>query len=77
MTTLQRIQECICEASGASREDITREANLFSDLGLDSLDLVEAILNIEAEFDLDIPDSAMDRFNTVQDLVSYVEEVTA
>jgi acyl carrier protein len=78
MTTLQRIQECIHEASGVPHADITPEARLVEDLGLDTLDLAEAILNLEDEFDiLHIGGTDADSFRTVQDILTFIQEVRA
>jgi acyl carrier protein len=75
MTTLQRVQECINESAGVTLEDITPESHLYDDLGLDSLDAAELMMDLEAEFDTDIPDSVAEDFRTVQDIVSYLREV--
>lgn len=77
MTTLQRIQECIHEASGVPHADITPEARLIEDLMMDSLDLAEMLLELEAEFDTDIPDRDAESFRTVQDILTFIQEVQA
>lgn len=75
MTTLQRITDCIHESTGAPKEEITPDAHLYDDLGLDSLDAAELMMDLEAEFDTDIPDSVAEEFRTVQDIISYIQEV--
>lgn len=78
MTTLQRIQECIHEASGGIPvEEITAEAHLYDDLGLDSLDMADLMLDLEGEFDTDIPTRDAHSFRTVQDSLTYIQEVQA
>lgn len=77
MTTLQRVQECIHESAGVTLEDITPEANLYDDLGLDSLDATELVMDLEFEFGYDIPDRDAESFRTVQDIVSYLQEAQA
>ena len=53
---------------------ISMETNLMKDLEADSLDAVEIIMAIEDEFDIEIPDEDAEKFQTVEDLVKYVEE---
>lgn len=53
--------------------DIVPETNMVNDLGADSLDLVEVVLNIEKEFSINIPDEIMDTFTTVADIINYLD----
>ena len=72
--TEQRIRAIIVEKLGVDENDITREASFTNDLGADSLDTVELIMEFEKEFDLTIPDEDAERIGTVGDAVSYVSE---
>ena len=70
--TEQRIRAIIVEKLGVDENDITREASFTNDLGADSLDTVELIMEFEKEFDLTIPDEDAEQIGTVGDAVDYV-----
>ena len=74
---LDKIKEIIVEQLGVEAEQVTPETHLMKDLEADSLDAVEIIMAIEEEFDIEIPDEEAEKFQTVGDLVHYVEEVSA
>ena len=71
--TEQRIRAIIVEKLGVDESDITRDASFTNDLGADSLDTVELIMEFEKEFDLTIPDEDAEKIATVGDAVDYVE----
>ncbi|HEX8299456.1 MAG TPA: acyl carrier protein [Rubricoccaceae bacterium] len=71
--TEQRIRAIIVEKLGVDEADITREASFTNDLGADSLETVELIMEFEKEFDLTIPDEDAEKIGTVGDAVDYVE----
>jgi len=71
--TEQRIRAIIVEKLGVDENDITREASFTNDLGADSLDTVELIMEFEKEFDLTIPDEDAEKIGTVGDAVDYVD----
>ena len=71
-----KIQSLIVEQLDADADAVTMEANIQDDLGADSLDLVDLITSIEDEFDIQIPDEAVDDIKTVGDIVRYVEKET-
>ena len=71
---LDKIKEFIVEQLGVSEEDIQPETNLMKDLEADSLDAVEIIMAIEDEYDIEIPDEDAEKFQTISDIVSYVEK---
>ena len=52
------------------------ESNIISDLGADSLDVVDLLMSIEDEFELEIPDEETDKIKTVGELVQYIEDHT-
>lgn len=71
----ERIKEIIEEQLGIHESDrISFETLLRDDLDADSLDAAEIIMSIEDEFDVEIPDSVAERFESVGDIVSYVEK---
>lgn len=61
---------------GIEEAKITSESRFVNDLGADSLDTVELMMAIEAEFDCNIPDDAATKIVTVSDAVKYIEENT-
>ncbi|MDO6354036.1 acyl carrier protein [Caloramator sp. CAR-1] len=67
----ERLRNIISENMGIEKEEITLETS-FEDLGLDSLDLVELVMNVEDEFGIEIEEGK--NFNTVKDVVDYIEE---
>lgn len=71
---LDKIKEFIVEQLGVSEEDIQPETNLMKDLEADSLDAVEIIMAIEDEYDIEIPDEDAEKFQTIGDIVNYVEK---
>ena len=72
-STEQRIKEIIVEKLGVDQADITREASFTNDLGADSLDTVELIMEFEKEFDMTIPDEDAEQIATVGDAIDYVD----
>lgn len=72
-TTEQRIKAIIVEKLGVDEADITRDASFTNDLGADSLDTVELIMELEKEFDMTIPDEDAEQIATVGDAIDYVE----
>ena len=68
-----KIKEIIIEQLGVEEDDITMDTHLMKDLEADSLDAVEIIMAIEDEYGIEIPDEVAEKFQTVGDLVHYVE----
>jgi acyl carrier protein len=73
-TVERRVIEIIVEQLGVSEEEVTIEASFIEDLGADSLDLVELIMALEEEFGIEISDEDAEKIQTVQDVVSYINE---
>lgn len=69
-----KIKEIIVEQLGVDDDKVTTETHLMKDLEADSLDAVEIIMAIEEEYGIEIPDEEAEKFQTVADLVAYVEE---
>ncbi len=69
-----RVIEIICEQMGQSKEKVSEETSFINDLGADSLDTVELVMELEDEFDLSIPDDAAEKIKTVGDAIGYIEE---
>ena len=73
-----KVKEIICKNfSNVKPSDVTAEAELSKDLGINSLQLADLILAMEEEFDIEIEDKAIKKMIRVKDLVSYLEENVA
>lgn len=64
----------IIQEHDSSKLHVTPELNLKEELGVDSVDLMEFIINLEEAFDIEIPDEDMDNFKTISDVVTYIHE---
>ncbi|MBQ5663204.1 MAG: acyl carrier protein, partial [Bacteroidaceae bacterium] len=67
----------IVEKFGVAESEVTMEASFTNDLGADSLDTVELIMEIEDEFGISIPDDLAEKISTVGDAIKFVEEEVA
>ncbi len=72
--TFETIRDLIVDQLGIDPDMVEMDTNLMKDLEADSLDAVEIILGIEESFGIEIPDEEAERFETVRDLVNYVDE---
>ena len=70
----ERVIEIVCEQMGASRDKISNETSFINDLGADSLDTVELVMEFEDEFDLNIPDEDAEKIQSVGDAIKYIQE---
>jgi acyl carrier protein len=59
---------------GVSKDQVTKDTSFINDLGADSLDTVELVMELEEEFDITIPDEKAEEIQTVGQAVSYIEE---
>ena len=69
-----RIRDIIIEQLQVEESDVNMDTNLMKDLSADSLDAVEIIMAIEDEYGIEIPDEEAEKFETVRDLVEYVDD---
>ena len=70
----ERVKQIIVEKLGVDESEVTPEASFTNDLGADSLDTVELIMEFEKEFNLSIPDDQAENIGTVGQAVAYLEE---
>jgi len=68
-----RVKAIIVDKLGVDETEVTTEASFTNDLGADSLDTVELIMEFEKEFNITIPDDQAEKIGTVGDAVSYIE----
>ncbi|WP_202079887.1 acyl carrier protein [Caldalkalibacillus salinus] len=71
--TLERVKKIIVERLDVDEADVTPEASFKDDLGADSLDVVELVMELEDEFDLEISDEEAEKISKVGEVVSYIE----
>ncbi|GAB5518121.1 MAG: acyl carrier protein [Rhodothermales bacterium] len=72
-----KVHAIIVDKLGVDESDISAEASFTNDLGADSLDTVELIMEFEKEFDLTIPDEDAEQISTVGDAVTYLQDKVA
>jgi acyl carrier protein len=70
----ERVKSIIMDKLGVEASEINNEANFTNDLGADSLDTVELIMEFEKEFNIAIPDDQAEKIGTVGQAVAYIEQ---
>ncbi len=71
-----KVKAIIVDKLGVDENEVTPEASFTNDLGADSLDTVELIMEFEKEFNIAIPDDQAEKIGTVSDAVTYIENNT-
>jgi acyl carrier protein len=69
----ERVLNIVCEQLGTTRDKVTPETSFINDLGADSLDTVELVMEFEDEFEINIPDEDAEKIQTVGDAVKYIQ----
>jgi len=69
-----RVINIVCEQMGASRDKIQAATSFINDLGADSLDTVELVMEFEDEFDINIPDEDAEKIQSVGDAIEYIKK---
>ena len=72
----EKVKDIIAKELGVEREKLTDSASFMEDLGADSLDTVELVMEFEKEFNIDIPDEDAEKLRTVGDALNYLKEKT-
>lgn len=70
----EKIRDIIAKQLDIDPETITRESNLIEDLHADSLDIAELVMDLEQEFDAEIPDEELPKVQTVGDILRYLQK---
>jgi acyl carrier protein len=73
----EKVKKIIVDRLGVDESEVTTEASFTNDLGADSLDTVELIMEFEKEFDTTIPDEDAEKIQTVGQAISYIESQKA
>ncbi|MBD8497021.1 MULTISPECIES: acyl carrier protein [Paenibacillus] len=72
----ERVKRIIVERLGVDEAEVTLEASFKDDLGADSLDVVELVMELEDEFDMEISDEDAEKITSVGEVVSYIQSHT-
>ena len=69
----ERVIDIVSEQLGVDKDKITTDTSFVNDLGADSLDTVELVMELEEEFDVSIPDESAEKIQKVGEAVSFIE----
>jgi acyl carrier protein len=72
-STEERVIEIVCENLGVNKEQVTRSTSFTEDVGADSLDIVELVMELEEEFEITIPDDQAEKIKTVGEAIDYIQ----
>jgi acyl carrier protein len=73
-SVVERVVDIVAEQLGVSKDKVALDTSFVNDLGADSLDQVELVMELEEEFDINIPDDAAEKIQTVGQAVDYIEK---
>src|SRR5579864_1818841 len=76
-STEERVIEIVCENLGVNKEQVTRATSFTEDVGADSLDIVELVMELEEEFEITIPDEQAEKIKTVGEAIDYIDRELA
>ena len=71
--TSDRVKKIVVEHLGVDENKVNDEASFIDDLGADSLDTVELVMAFEEEFEIEIPDDAAEKIQTIKDAIDFIE----
>ena len=77
MALIDEVKEVVAEQLNVGADEVKEESKFVEDLGADSLDVVELIMELEEKFDIEIPDSDAENIATVGDVIKYIETHSA
>lgn len=69
----QRVIDIVCEHLAVNKDQVTDSTSFIEDIGADSLDIVELVMELEEEFDIQIPDDQAEKIKTVGEAVEYIK----
>jgi acyl carrier protein len=68
-----KVIDIVCEHLAVGKDKVSRETRFIEDIGADSLDIVELVMELEEEFDIQIPDDQAEKIKTVGEAVDFIE----
>ena len=71
----EKVNEMIVKQMGVNKEQVKPETSFINDLGADSLDTVELVMELEDAFDINIPDEEAEKIQTVGDAINYIIKI--
>jgi acyl carrier protein len=74
MAVDDKVIDIISQQLDVDKSEISKDASFFEDLGADSLDVVELVMQFEEEFDIEIPEEDAEKIMKVQDAITYITE---
>ena len=77
MSSNDKVKNIVVDKLGVAESRVVPEANFLDDLGADSLDIVELIMEFEEEFDIEIPDEDAETITTVGAAIDYIDKQTS
>jgi acyl carrier protein len=69
----ERVIDIVCENLAVNKEQVNRNTSFQEDMGADSLDIVELVMELEEEFEITIPDDQAEKIKTVGEAIDYIE----
>lgn len=75
MANFDKVKDIIVDKLGIDEEKVTKEASFKDDLGADSLDIAELVMELEDEFEMEIPDEEAEKILTVGDALDYIDKL--
>ena len=75
MGTYEKVCSIIAEQLGIKKETVSKESDVINDLGADSIDILQLLMTLEEESGITIPDEKLATFETVGDIVTYLESL--
>ena len=70
----EKVRDILVDQLDVDEDTVTMDASITTDLGADSLDVVDLVMSLEEEFECEIPDDEIENIKTVGDVVKYIEE---
>ena len=74
MSVEERVIEIVSEQFGVAKDQVTNETSFINDLGADSLDIVELVMEFEEEFDITIPDEEAEKIQKVGQAIQFIKD---
>jgi len=71
----ERVIDIVADQLGVEKEKVSIDSHFVNDLGADSLDQVELVMELEEEFDINIPDDAAEKIETVGKAIDYIDHI--